>query len=374
MSLVSFATNYVLKAAKPAIKEFKIKPYVSDVVKFTSSKAKDTAKAVTSPVKHVRSEFDETLNMYNIEKLRTSEKFNTGTRELNNWMNSYGFKDNKGQYSVAINHLNETGAIDKYIAKRFPNIKDSRQIARLRGVLNNYLEHNLDIYTYPRITDILTKFNKEISQKLKDGAIVYVPSKTKSYGLITEMYRQINPDAKIVTGWNNLKKYMASNKDLKIVTLDDCLGSGKSALDLQQTIANAAKQTNSKVKSLDLYVLSAYENGLKKLADKNINVHYDSVKTFLNKSDYFKNEVKGSNKQLLLGALGSPDPKFNAYGAIMFPYMAPNNNSLFSAQMMKELFTGPECAIKNVFAALEANEKISSSILRNLENTTSQIA
>ena len=33
--------------------------------------------------------------------------------------------------------------------------------------------------------------------------------------------------------------------------------------------------------------------------------------------------------------------------AVMFPYMAPNNNSIFAANMIESLFSGPRFAIKN---------------------------
>ena len=101
-----------------------------------------------------------------------------------------------------------------------------------------------------------------------------------------------------------------------------------------------------------MYVLAASSDGLNKVP-KEIKVHYDSLKQSLTRSDYFKNELAPEEKNILLAALGSSDLKYNQYCAMMFPYMSPNNNSLFSAHMIRELFSGPECAIKGIFSPTE---------------------
>ena len=68
-----------------------------------------------------------------------------------------------------------------------------------------------------------------------------------------------------------------------------------------------------------------------------------------------------------MGILGTGNPEYNAYSAMMFEYMAPNNNSKFGAQMIKQLFTGPECSIKGVFEPVVANDNVSNGILKTLD-------
>lgn len=291
--------------------------------------------------------FKEKLDLYNATKLLKSEGFNTGTTVLNNWRPEFGLKTN-GVYKNAIEELYNNGAIERYIQKRFPSIESPYDIEKIKSVLTNYLEKNLDIYTYPRISKCLKDFHPEIVQKLKDGAVIYMPNKEKSYNLITQMYKEINPDAKVIEGYKNLKMFLENKKGVNIIVLDDCLVSGKSSQGLYKNIFKDMEGASEKVKSLDLYVLSAFKDGLNKVP-KGINVHYSDLKYPLTQSDYFRKELLPLEKSILLATLGSSDLKYNAYCATMFPYMSPNNNSLFSAHMIKELFSGPECAIKGIF-------------------------
>ena len=52
--------------------------------------------------------------------------------------------------------------------------------------------------------------------------------------------------------------------------------------------------------------------------------------------------LRGGKKRQING-----NASFQEMGlSVQFPYMTPNNNSLFSAEMFKVTFLGPECAIK----------------------------
>ena len=314
-----------------------------------------------------RSEFEQTLDMYNIVKLRESrDKYKTGERVFQNWDMRYGAIGADGSYSAAIERIVSSGAIEKYITTRFPNIHSKESIDKIKARLIDYLKNNMDIYTYPRIRGILSTFDAEISQKLKDGAVIYVPNKLKSYALITELYKEMNPKAKVLTGYNEeLLPYLKQHNNAKIIVLDDCLVSGSSASGLSKTLKDAQKQIGKKIDSVDLYLLTAYEEGLKKVP-KDINVHYfGEPRKQLTSSAYFRN-LSNTDKGIVASSLGNAHSKYKAQSCVMFPYMSPNNNSLFGAQMIKEIFSGPECAIKGAFTEVSADEKTAESILRAL--------
>lgn len=369
MSFVSSAVKYAFKYVAPAIKDISKVRYVSPCAKEVGLKIVHSAQAPVSGAvksfKGITQAFREKLDLYNACKLLKSEKFNTGTRILSHWKPEYGVQTN-GVYKNAIEELNRSGAIDKYIQKRFPMLKSKEDITRIKGILNGYLEKNLDIYSYQRINKILSGFHPEIAEKLKNGAIIYMPNKEKSYNLITQMYKEINPDAKVIEGYNNLKTFLKDKKGVDIIVLDDCLVSGKSATDLHKNIFLDIEGAKTKVKSLDMYVLTASKDGLNKVP-KEIKVHYDAIKRSLTQSEYFKKELLPQERNILLAALGSSDLKFNQYCATMFPYMSPNNNSLFGAHMIRELFTGPECAIKGIFSPAEVDILRSETIMNALK-------
>lgn len=369
MSFVSNVVKYACKYTAPKVKDISKLQYVTPVTKDAGLKIvrpiKEVAASTEKSLSGLTQAFREKLDLYNTCKLLKSEGFNTGTRIINRWKPEYGIQIN-GVYRNAIEELNQSGAIDRYIGQRFPTIKSKADIEYIKGILNKYLEKNLDIYTYQRISKILSGFHPEIAQKLKNGAIIYMPNKEKSYNLITQMYKEINPDAKIIEGYKNLKTFLQDKKGVEIIVLDDCLVSGKSAAGLHKNIFLDIPGGKEKVKSVDMYVLTASSDGLNKVP-KEIKVHYDSLKHSLTKSDYFKNELQPEEKNILLAALGSSDLKYNQYCAVMFPYMSPNNNSLFSAHMIRELFSGPECAIKGIFSPTEIDVLRSEAIKRALQ-------
>lgn len=314
--------------------------------------------------KSLRARLAPVIDGYNSTKLATSRKFKTSEVILDNWDDAFGFADKSGVYRNAINRLNASGAIDDYILARAPQLKGTDDFVRIKKVLNEYLEHNLDIYSYPRIEKILRDFNPEIVEKLRKGAVIYVHDDKKSYGIIAEIYKTINPDAKVITGWKNLKDFAATQKNLNVIMLDDCLVSGDSARKVFESIVG--KNGCPNVNNVDLYLLTAFDEGLAKLP-KELKVKYaGELKHKLRNSSYFRDVLPDKDKGLLMSILGTGNPKFNAYSAIMFEYMAPNNNSRFASDMIKHLFSGPECAIKGVFQDILANEKVSEYIMDNL--------
>ena len=355
----------------PRIAKGIVKPcakHVGAILKNSSKVVKTSTPEIKTFISRsdlIKTQIQKTLCEYNIVKLLNSKKYGSSRRILNNWRHTFGIKNSNGVFQNAIDHLDQIGAIDKYILKRCPQLQQNpKDFQKIKSLLTKYLEKNLDIYTYDRIERILMNFNKTIAPKLEKGAVIYVPDPQKSYGIITDIYKTINPDIKVISGWNSLKAYSKTQKELNLVILDDCLVSGKSAVKNYENIMKSCKN----VKNIDMYVMAAYEEG-EKFVPKGITLHYDGkLKTFIRNSEYFKNEIPNKDKGLLLQFLGSGESGYNAGCAIMFPYMSPNNNCTFAVQMIKELFTGPECAIKGFTSTVQANEKVMANILKVIEN------
>lgn len=316
---------------------------------------------ISDAMRYVKGGVKDALDKYNLEKLAKTKRFGSTETVLNNWQDKFGIAEG-GVYQNAIKYLKDKGAIDKFIVERCPQLKDSPDFATAKRLLTQYLEKNLDIYSYPRIEGILRKFDSSITKKLSEGAVIYIPDDKKSYNIITELYKAVNPKVKVINGYGELQKLSASSKDLKLIILDDCLVSGESAQGIYKSITDACGKN---LKELDMYFLTGYKEGLKNIPSK-ITTHVDGdLRQFLRFSDYFKG-LKNNEKGLLMQLLASGHPKYNIYGAIMFPYMAPNNNSLFSAHMIRELFSGPEIAIKGITTDVQAGESIANGIISNL--------
>jgi hypothetical protein len=111
---------------------------------------------------------------------------------------------------------------------------------------------------------------------------------------------------------------------------------------------------------VDLYTCTAYDRGIKAIRKDapGLNVHYSGEsKKSLEETDFFKSllftaEGKTYNvKQKFLKTLLQCQDSKQGYSlgtAVMFPYMSPNNNSIFSANMIQYLFSGAKFAIKNI--------------------------
>ncbi len=296
----------------------------------------------------------EVLDKYNATKLASAQKRGRTLEILDNWKPEFGIRNSNGVYQNAINELSkQNGAIDKYIATVFPDIS-SETAKNAKSLLTKYLERNLDIYSYERIEDILKGFASQI-QKSGKNPVIYVPSDEKSYGIIAEIYKKIAPDAKVVTGWKNLIDYSSKHPNTNIAVLDDCIMSGKSVED----IYNSVRQSCKGVKDIDFFACTACEKGVNQIKANipEAGIHYDGqLRKTLEESDFFKElmiTINGKEKKIqqdfLKTLLRCQDTTqgLATGSAVMFPYMAPNNNSIFAANMIESLFSGPRFAIKN---------------------------
>lgn len=298
--------------------------------------------------------FDDVLKAYNDTKLACAAKRGRTNKILNNWKDEYGIPTSDGVFKNAIDKLKNGGHIDEYIDLAFPAANTTTK-AEAKELLTKYLESNFEIYSYDRIKNILKNFSRQI-EKTGGNTIIYVPDQNKSYGIISALYKQSNPNAKIVVGWKNLQNYTAQNPKTNIAILDDCLVSGNSAESIYNSIQTGCKNINQ----VDIYVCAAYQKGVNYLKSKtpNLNIHYDGkAKKTLEETDFFKNLIimvggkpKRVKQDFLKTLLRCQDTSqgYSAGTAIMFPYMSPNNNSLFSANMIQHLFSGPQFAVKNI--------------------------
>lgn len=340
--------NYVLRL--PPVQNSEIlflpKAITSDVVQLSEA---------TLPISQKGLGFKEILKNYNIQKIASAQRHGRTTEILNNWQGAYGIANKQGVFENAINKLKgEGGAIDTYLSTAFPNLNPTTR-NEARQILIKYLENNLDIYSYPRLRSILRDFSQQI-KKSGENTVIYIPDETKSYGIIGSLFKEINPESKVVTGWKNLQEYSVKNPNVNVAILDDCLVSGESAVKLYDSIATSCPN----VQNIDMYICAAYQKGISRVAQEapKLNLHYSGTpKLTLEETDFFKNLIimaggkpKTVQQDFLKTLLRCQDTSqgYAAGTAIMFPYMAPNNNSLFSANMIQHLFSGPQFAIKNI--------------------------
>ncbi len=346
------------KSIVPKTSEFKYLPELSGDVFQLSSKVESGLELSKNSLV-----FDDVLLSYNTGKMASAMKHGRTSSILANWHPEYGIANRNGVFENAINKLKQDGgAIDDYLATAFPKLNDKTR-EEAKKVLTEYLENNLDIYSYPRMKSILSDFAKQI-KKETPNAVIYVPDASKSYGIVGSLFKEVSPESKFIVGWKNLQKYTEKAKDVRVVVLDDCLVSGSSAVDLYKSITDGCKN----IKSVDMYVCAAYKKGIAAVSKDapNLNIHYSrDVKNTLEETDFFKNLVimmngkpKSVKQDFLKTLLRCQDTSqgYAAGTAIMFPYMAPNNNSLFSANMIQHLFTGPQFAIKNVEKSIVSKE------------------
>ncbi len=362
------------KAVKPEPKTENIKTETTDKtdnIKFTenknsnfsinSKKQNDFPVQTTTLNTNNILDYDEILKNYHKKKANNVLKYkdeNRTVKYLDNWQEEYGIADNNGVFSNAINKLKKAGGeIDQYLKLILPNGNETT-IKKARELLIKYLENNLDIYSIDRLKGILNNFSTKIKE-LGPNKILYIPDADKSYSLISSLYLKEHPDIKTIIGHHNLVDYTKNNPNMNIVILDDCICSGESAVKLYNSITDNCQN----ISSVNMFVCTAYKNGLNEINNKasNLNLHYNGdPRLGLEDSDFYKNlkidkfDVQQKFLKTILRYDDSPK-EYRLGSAIMFPYMAPNNNAVFSAKIIEGLFTGPNVAIKNNEKTIKAS-------------------
>lgn len=301
-------------------------------------------------------ELIETIEQYYQGKINSAIKHSDiqGQQILCNWKDEYGIPDADGKYMAAVRELlKDGGAADMFLDEAFPKLdKTTRNNAK--KVLGEYLENNLDIYSYDRIRAILSDFGEQI-EKI-DNPVFYIPKKGKSYDIIATLYKETNSNAHFVTGKEMLQEYCAVNPGANIIIMDDCLASGNSAIDVYNEIKGI-----DGLNDINLFTLLATKDGAQKVAQDapGLNLYYNGeLKAPLKETDFYEslgikigkkiNHVQQDFLTTLLGGAASSQNQYSLGNyAIMFQYMAPNNNSIFASNMIQHLYSGPRVAIKN---------------------------
>ena len=301
-------------------------------------------------------ELSETIEQYYQGKINSAIKHSDiqGQQILCNWKDEYGIPDADGKYMAAVRELlKDGGAADMFLDEAFPKLdKTTRNNAK--KVLGEYLENNLDIYSYDRIRAILSDFGEQI-EKI-DNPVFYIPKKGKSYDIIATLYKETNSNAHFVTGKEMLQEYCAVNPGANIIIMDDCLASGNSAIDVYNEIKGI-----DGLNDINLFTLLATKDGAQKVAQDapGLNLYYNGeLKAPLKETDFYEslgikigkkiNHVQQDFLTTLLGGAASSQNQYSLGNyAIMFQYMAPNNNSIFASNMIQHLYSGPRVAIKN---------------------------
>ncbi len=264
----------------------------------------------------------------------------------------------------------EGGAVDKYIAEMLEEkglSLDSATRKQVRELLCQYLDSNLDVYSYGRIGNILKDFDAQI-KNLGEGTVFFRPEEGKSYDILMALYKKHNPNAKFATTAADLKGCK------NVVIIDDCSVSGNSLISLYDKQLKDVLSEDGKVQA---FFLTAFDEGLEriktKLGTNNVSInqgtgsrvnvhHYGASKSILPESDFFKNlsveqrnllstflqvDAKVPRTQELMSFARDKNVPFNVKPtqgyqhsgtAILFDYMGPNNNSPFSSLMLKDLF------------------------------------
>ena len=241
---------------------------------------------------------------------------------------------------ISINELKAT--IDAAAINSFK--EPNKQVACINGLVQ-YLENTLENYTPERMSKDLKKIHSKINKQVKllgktpEDIIYIIPEAGKSYDLINYQYQKINniPKDKFITlkDETSLKKINTDNKVL--VILDDCSLSGSSLLEDENfnyyTTASNAKLNNSNIIFAPIYISKEAEERLQKAIDKRNRTTDDFIIYTDTNNKTWKYGIKNDvNKSYLEEALGEKCWEDSRY-CIIFPYMSPDNNSEFAANI-----------------------------------------
>lgn len=241
-----------------------------------------------------------------------------------------------------INKKQLTAIIDAASMSTFENI--NKQVECKDGIVK-YLDNTLQVYTPERLSKELKTINKKIEKQVQtigktiDDIIYIIPTAGKSYDLINYQYQDINniPKEKFITlkDENSLKKIDTTNKVL--VILDDCSLSGSSFLEDENfdyyTNSTKAKGNNSNIIFAAIYASDKAEDRINTAIIKRKRTNNDFIIKNNNEEVNWDNGIESPETiQYLNKALGDYGWKDSKY-CIIFPYMSPDNNSEFAADI-----------------------------------------
>lgn len=234
--------------------------------------------------------------------------------------------------------------IDASIIKlRIPNA-DTQSNVKTDTI--KYLHNNLLVVSPESMSDgfanmhqNIIKFNKSINKSEKD-LLFCIPDSEKSYGLINHQYQLTNNIDKnkftdIETILENINSPKLKNKT--IVFLDDCAISGESMTDNFFPFAERmdnVNQQNINFIYAPLLVTTKGTNKIQEVLYKN-NRKQDKILFHKQINNNWEKDIKNPN--LLSHVLGKTafgyQWQYNEKPCVIFPYMAPDNNCSFAANI-----------------------------------------
>ena len=231
--------------------------------------------------------------------------------------------------------------LDATVMKKFKNIDD--QIEAKDG-LAKYLENSLENYSPERISKDLKEVHSKIIETAKslgkkpEDIIYIIPNDSKSYDLIDYQYQKINniPKEKFITLKNPHFTNALHFQNKVLVVLDDCSLSGSSFLEDQnfEYSINSinAKQNNNNIVFAALYISDYAEDKITKKIYKRKRQNQDIIIKNNSNENNWSNNLEKKSKKSLEEALGKAGWQESRY-CLIFPYMAPDNNSEFAANI-----------------------------------------
>lgn len=209
-----------------------------------------------------------------------------------------------------------------------------------------YLHNNLLVVSPESMSDgfanmhqNIIKFNKSINKSEKD-LLFCIPDSEKSYGLINHQYQLTNNIDKnkftdIETILENINSPKLKNKT--IVFLDDCAISGESMTDNFFPFAermDSVNQQNINFIYAPLLVTTKGTNKIQEVLYKN-NRKQDKILFHKQINNNWEKDIENPN--LLSHVLGKTafgyQWQYNEKPCVIFPYMAPDNNCSFAANI-----------------------------------------
>ena len=231
--------------------------------------------------------------------------------------------------------------IDATVMKKFKNVDD--QVEANDG-LATYLENSLENYSPERISKDLKEIHSKIIKTAKslgkksEDIIYIIPNHSKSYDLIDYQYQKINniPKEKFITLKNPHFTNVLHFQNKVLVLLDDCSLSGNSFLDdanFEYSVNSInAKQNNNNIIFAALYISDYAEGKIDAQINKRKRQNQDIIIKNNSNENNWNNNVELKSKKLLEKSLGKTGWEESRY-CLIFPYMAPDNNSEFAANI-----------------------------------------
>ena len=257
---------------------------------------------------------------------------------------------------------------DKYTMNRSSYNKASESLAK-------YYQENVNIYSKQSIVDDLKKLDDKIQAYLNENNLskdnLYIITNTtsykpKSFDIINRMYRELFklPENRIlhITEITQINKYPENSV---FIAIDDIAGTGKSLLEIGEYdhIANKISPKQHilfvPITSTDYAIKNIQEN-INEMSRDNIddliylkeniakdlyhNGIFNKILSTLFSFKFSQIVKKGYSKQALCTS---------------FPYMAPDNNSYISSNLVRLFLPSKDCikSTPDTFGELESNSK-----------------